>query len=64
MKTTGLSNVPTLDVTKVLRKGSKGFEVNELQRRLKIDIDGDFGSKTETALLQQKNTKAISLQNF
>lgn len=64
MKTTGLSNVPTLDVTKVLQKGSKGFEVNELQRRLRIDIDGDFGNKTETALLQQKNTKAISLQNF
>ena len=34
----------------VLRKGSKGESVRTLQEFLKITIDGDFGSKTESAV--------------
>ncbi len=64
IKPINLDNVPTLDVTRVLSKGSKGVEVNHLQKLLKIDIDGDFGSKTETALLQQKKVNSISINQF
>jgi hypothetical protein len=43
---------------KVLKLGSKGKEVEDLQRYLKIKIDGDFGPKTETAVKNfQKNNK-------
>jgi hypothetical protein len=35
---------------KVLKLGSKGKEVEDLQKYLKIKVDGDFGSKTETAV--------------
>ena len=42
----------------VLKLGSKGKEVEDLQRYLKIKIDGDFGPKTETAVKNfQKNNK-------
>ena len=34
----------------VLKKGSKGESVRTLQEFLKITIDGDFGSKTESAV--------------
>lgn len=43
---------------KVLKLGSKGKEVEDLQRYLKIKIDGDFGPKTETAVKKfQKDNK-------
>lgn len=35
---------------KVLKLGSKGDEVEDLQAYLKIKVDGDFGSKTEEAV--------------
>ena len=35
---------------KVLKLGSKGKEVEDLQRYLKIKVDGDFGPKTEEAV--------------
>lgn len=45
-----------------LRKGSKGAEVEELQRLLnlngaKLTVDGDFGTNTEKAVIeyQEKN---------
>jgi len=34
----------------VLKLGSKGKLVEDLQRYLKIKIDGDFGSKTEDSV--------------
>ena len=34
----------------VLKKGSKGESVKTLQEFLKITVDGDFGSKTESAV--------------
>lgn len=36
--------------TPTLKKGSTGQEVKELQTILKVKVDGDFGSKTESAL--------------
>lgn len=67
-----------LDKDMVLEKGSKGSEVAELQRRLKEDfgkylgetgidkngIDGDFGTLTETALLEAKGVKKITLNQL
>jgi|GEM_PF-4993149 len=47
-----------------LRKGSKGAEVRELQRLLAITIDGDFGTKTESALLARKGVKEITLAAY
>jgi len=67
-----------LNKTKVLKKGSKGAEVVELQRLLVKDynadlgnsginndgIDGSFGSKTESALMKAKGVKEITLNDF
>lgn len=39
-----------LDKDKLLKKGSKGDEVKELQKMLGIKVDGIFGSKTEGSL--------------
>ncbi len=36
--------------TKVLRFGSKGYDVTQLQKVLKITVDGQFGPKTLTAV--------------
>ena len=69
---------PTLDEEKVLKKGSQGAEVSELQRVLKKDynailgdtgvnkdgIDGDFGLLTEVALKKAKNVTEISLKDL
>jgi hypothetical protein len=68
----------TLDKEKVLKKGSKGAEVVELQRILLKDysadlgktgvnedgIDGDFGRLTENALMKAKNVKEIALKDL
>jgi hypothetical protein len=67
-----------LDKTKLLKKGSKGPEVIELQTILKKEykaelgktgtnkdgIDGDFGSLTEKALLDNLGVKEISLNKL
>lgn len=43
---------------KVLKLGSKGKEVEDLQRYLKITVDGDFGPKTEESVKKfQKENK-------
>ena len=69
---------PDLDEEKVLKKGSQGAEVSELQRVLKKDynanlgdtgvnkdgIDGDFGLLTEVALKKAKNVTEISLKEL
>ena len=68
----------SLDRTKLLYKGSQGAEVSELQRILKKDynaelgtsgingdgIDGDFGTKTETALKNAKSVTQITLKQM
>jgi hypothetical protein len=68
----------TLDKEKVLKKGSEGAEVSELQRILKKQfnanlgtsgingdgIDGDFGTKTETALKDAKGVTEIALKDL
>lgn len=48
----------------LLKMGSKGLEVRELQRLLGITIDGDFGTKTLTALQSKKGVSQITLANF
>ena len=67
-----------LDEELILKKGSQGAEVAELQRILKKDynadlgtfginkdgIDGDFGLLTEVALNKAKNVKEIALKDF
>jgi peptidoglycan hydrolase-like protein with peptidoglycan-binding domain len=43
---------------KVLKLGSTGKEVEDLQKYLKIKVDGDFGPKTEEAVKKfQKENK-------
>lgn len=68
----------TLDEEKVLKKGSQGLEVSELQRALikdysadlgksgvnKDGIDGDFGTLTEVALMKAKKVKEIALKDL
>lgn len=53
-----------LDRNRVLARGSKGAEVSELQGRLNVKVDGDFGPGTEMALIKRKGRKAISLNQF
>lgn len=54
----------SLNTTLVLKKGSKGIEVRELQKRLGVAVDGDFGTNTLTALQKQKGVSQITLANF
>lgn len=54
----------TLNKNLVLKKGSKGAEVRNLQTKLGVDADGDFGSITESALLKAKGVKSITLNQF
>ena len=53
-----------LNTTLILKKGSKGKEVSELQKRLGIYVDGDFGDKTLKALYAQKKVYQITLAAF
>lgn len=48
----------------ILKKGSKGLEVRELQKKLRIKADGDFGKNTIVALKKQKNVSEITLNDF
>ena len=73
-----LQSTPILDKTKILKKGSTGSEVSELQRILAKDysanlgntgvnndgIDGDFGVLTETALKKAKGVIEIALKDL
>ena len=57
--------VITLNKNLVLKNGSKGNEVKELQKLLGgIKIDGDFGQETEAALVAKKGVKQITLAQF
>jgi len=76
--TTDTTDNNKLNMDLVLSKGSKGAEVTELQRILKKDynaelgtsginkdgIDGDFGTKTETALKNAKSVTQITLKQM
>jgi hypothetical protein len=62
--TTAPTTTSSLNVSLVLKRGSKGAEVRELQKRLGVTVDGDFGAKTETALLAQKKVSQITLAAF
>lgn len=53
-----------LNKNKMLGRGSKGIEVRELQRLLGVDIDGDFGTKTLTALQSRKGVSKISINAY
>ena len=66
-----------LDFDKTLKKGSSGLEVQMLQRLLIDDgqnlgnygtngdgVDGQFGAKTEAALLAVKSVKSITLNKY
>lgn len=53
-----------LDRNKLLSKGVKGHEVRELQRLLKVKVDGDFGKNTLTALQKAKDVSQITLNQF
>jgi len=44
---------------KTLKKGSKGDEVEVLQKLLKISVDGDFGQKTHNALVAWQNAHGL-----
>lgn len=48
----------------VLKKGSEGIEVIELQKLLSVSADGIFGNGTETALFNKKGVKQISLTGY
>lgn len=46
------------NLTRVLKKGSKGNDVKELQKKLKISADGIFGTNTKNAVKKfQKSNK-------
>lgn len=65
--TTPVITTPTpiaLNKSLVLKKGSKGNEVRELQKLLKVTVDGDFGANTEGALFSKKGVKQISLNQY
>ena len=53
------------DWNKILRKGSTGIEVEVLQKALKqLDVDGDFGTKTETRLRNVTGLNQISINQY
>jgi lysozyme family protein len=61
------TNISTLNFNLILKKGSKGLEVKELQKRLGFtgsNVDGDFGTKTESALFAMKAVKQTTLNQF
>lgn len=52
-------SLKALPALPVLRKGSIGSEVVRLQRLLKVDDDGDFGPKTERAVILYQQRKGL-----
>jgi LPXTG-motif cell wall-anchored protein len=53
------------DWNKILKKGSKGTEVEVLQKALRqLDVDGDFGSGTEKRLIAVTGLNQISINQY
>lgn len=59
------------DKSRLLGRGHKGLEVRLLQQRLnrdgaspKLSVDGDFGPKTESALMAVKDVSEITLNEY
>lgn len=54
-----------LDMNKLLHRGVyNSKEVKELQKRLKVTADGEFGQNTEKKLLAIKGVKQIKLKDY
>ncbi len=51
-------------ITKILKIGSKGLEVQKLQALMKISADGFFGPQTEAMLYRLKGVKQITLDQY
>jgi len=56
----------SVDMTKVLSKGSTGFEVELLQKALKggLVVDGNFGALTEKRLKAITGKTSITLREY
>lgn len=53
------------DWNKILKKGSKGIEVETLQKALRqLDVDGDFGNGTEKRLISVTGLNQISVNQY
>lgn len=63
-ETENAPNPPLIYLNKLLKKGSKGLEVQKLQSLMKITADGFFGDQTESVLLSLKGVKEITLDQF
>ncbi len=46
--------------TRTLREGDKGNDVKELQRRLKLAADGEFGPRTKAAVVAFQKSKGLT----
>lgn len=62
--TGGTGTTTTLNKNLVLKNGSKGNEVKELQKRMGITADGIFGNQTQAKLLALKLVTQISLSQY
>ena len=60
----GNGGAAALNYNKLLKFGSTGAEVRELQKWLGITADGIFGAQTEAALLARKGVEEITLSQF
>jgi len=56
----GSDNLKTKTKTMVLKKGSTGPEVEELQKILGIKVDGDFGPATELAVMRYQGQNSLT----
>lgn len=58
------SSAPQLNYNRLLKFGSNGAEVRQLQKWLGITADGIFGAQTEAALMARKGVEEITLAQF
>ena len=60
----GNNNLKIKTKTMVLKKGSSGQEVEELQKALGITVDGDFGPKTEQAVKDYQQANGLEVDGI